>query len=298
MNMKREKYIQTTKVGIFTLLALVIITYCIFYIGSKQQAFGSKKELIVKFKNVSGLKTGNAVRFSGVTIGAIDKIEIISDSSVLVTLNIDENDSKFIKKDSKASISTEGLLGSKYIRISPGSPNGRTVDNGDQLSSSEPIDVEELLNTLTESGKSFKNITNNVDKLVTNIHSGEGMLGAMLSDTSMDEKMTQIVNSFGSTGRNSSILSTKMIEMVDTLKSAGANTVKISAEMEEFAKKLNNDSSTLGKFISDTAMANQINNTMVELKTTAVEVQETSSSVRESWLLNLFGKNKKKKKKK
>lgn len=292
--MKKRNFIQTIKVGIFSLVGILIITALIFYIGSRQQAFGSKKEITATFRNVGGLKTGNTVRYAGVTIGSVEEIRITSDSSVSVTLLIDSHDSRFIKNDSRVSISTEGLLGSKYVKILPGSAGAASIRNGDHLPSIEPVDFDEILTVLNDSGNNFRSITGNVDEIVSKINQGEGMLGAIISDTLMDEKVGTIVESFNTTGIHAARLSAKMIEAVDTLKSVGGNTVEISEELKIFAKKLNNDSSTLGRIISDTVMANSINTTMDELKTTAEEVKETSARVKDSWIVKLFGKKNKK----
>jgi phospholipid/cholesterol/gamma-HCH transport system substrate-binding protein len=296
--MGKKNFIQTVKIGIFTVIGLSIMTTLIFYIGSREKAFGAKKKVTVTFKNVSGLKTGNAVRFAGVTIGSVDKIQIISDSAVLVTLVIDADDSKFVKKDSKVSISTEGLLGSKYLKVTSGSSNISSVEDGDHLATLEPVDFDEILSVLNESGNNMRNITGKVDQIVNKINTGEGLLGAIISDTTMNEKFDHIVNTFATTWHNANKFALKMIETVDTFKIAGGNTVKVSRQLEEFSKKLNNDSSTLGKIISDTTMARQINTAIVQMQSTASEVEETSSRVKESWIVNLFGKKNKNKKKK
>src|SRR6478736_5782217 len=97
--MKRGDVLDRIKVGFFVIIGLILITALIFYIGSNQQLFGKKKTVQAIFKDVSGLKKGNAVRFSGVIIGKVENIEILGDLSVKVTLGIDEESIKFIRKD-------------------------------------------------------------------------------------------------------------------------------------------------------------------------------------------------------
>lgn len=296
--MRKGYFIQTVKVGIFAILAILLVTSLIFYIGSRKQTFGTKKRVSVTFSNVSGLKKGNAIRFAGVIIGSVDNIEIVSDTSVLVTLVIDTRDSRFVKKDSRVSISTEGLLGSKYLSVAPGSPDAPTIEDGDRLPSVEPVDFDQMLTSLNDTGTNLKNITGSVDKITNRINAGEGLLGAIIADKKMTENVNEVISSFRNTGYKASRLTGKMIEAVDTLKTAGENTVRISEELKDFTQKLNNDSSTLGKFIGDTIMANQITTTLSELQSTSEDVKKTSTSVRNSWVVRLFSKKDKKEKKK
>lgn len=286
----------TSIVGIFVIVSLMIITAFIFYIGSKQQAFGHKITIYSIFTNVEGLKTGNAVRLSGVIVGAVDAIDIISDTSVRVTMAIDSKDSKYIKKDAKASVSTEGLLGSKYISISAGSSQSPSISNGDQLSSIPPIDFDKLLVDLSESGNNIKELTKGMSDMVNKINKGEGVLGTMITDPSINNEVKEIVSSFGKTSRNATQLTSKMITVTDSLQATSNNTIQASHELKQFTKKLNNDSSTLGRLLTDTIMADEIESTITELKNTASDVQETSEKVRSSFFVRLFNKNKNNKK--
>ncbi|MDP3443999.1 MAG: MlaD family protein, partial [Ignavibacteria bacterium] len=99
------------KLGIFISLGMLLLILGIYFIGERQQFFRSTFRLNGVFKNVSGLQIGNNVRLSGVNVGTIDNITIISDTSVSVEIMIDEKARQFIKKDAIASIGSEGLMG-------------------------------------------------------------------------------------------------------------------------------------------------------------------------------------------
>ena len=77
------------------------------------------------FKDVAGLQAGNNVRFSGINVGTVENISIVSDTSVRVEILIDESTRKFIKKDAVASIGSEGLMGNKILIINPGTGGKR-----------------------------------------------------------------------------------------------------------------------------------------------------------------------------
>jgi len=111
------------RVGIFIFLALVCLSVGVFLIGSKDFLFGSGYRLQTDFRNVGGLNNGADVRVGGIHEGTVKEIDLPSqpDGKVTVVMTLRKGTSQIIKKDSVASIETEGLLGDKYIEISFGS---------------------------------------------------------------------------------------------------------------------------------------------------------------------------------
>jgi phospholipid/cholesterol/gamma-HCH transport system substrate-binding protein len=86
------------RLGIFVTIGIVVFILGIYFIGERQQLFRSSFRISGVFKNVEGLQAGNNVRFSGINVGTVEDIKIVSDSSVKVEVLIDENTRKFIKK--------------------------------------------------------------------------------------------------------------------------------------------------------------------------------------------------------
>src|SRR5664280_2813890 len=107
------------KLGIFTSLGIAVLILGIYFIGERQQLFRSTFRVSGVFKDVAGLQAGSNVRFSGVNVGTVENISIVSDTSVRVAILIDESTRKFIKKDALASIGSEGLMGNKILIIIP-----------------------------------------------------------------------------------------------------------------------------------------------------------------------------------
>src|SRR5476649_1680150 len=101
------------KLGIFLSVSIVLFIAAIYFIGKKQQLFGSTFHVSGIFKDISGLQVGNNVRFSGITVGVVEDIQQITDSTVKVDMMIDEHSRKFMKKNAKALIGSDGLMGNK-----------------------------------------------------------------------------------------------------------------------------------------------------------------------------------------
>ena len=100
-------------VGIFVLLALLILILGIFTLGGQQKRFIDTITVKAVFDDVAGLKQGNNVWFSGVKIGTIKTIKLYGDSQVEVTMNIEESTQQFIRKDAVARISSESFIGNR-----------------------------------------------------------------------------------------------------------------------------------------------------------------------------------------
>src|SRR4051812_28244697 len=105
------------RLGIFVSIGVALLIVTIYVIGKKQNLFGTTFKVSGIFHNVSGLQVGSNVRFSGISIGTVENIEIITDSTVRVDMILEEKTRKFIKKDAKASIGSEGLMGNKIVNI-------------------------------------------------------------------------------------------------------------------------------------------------------------------------------------
>jgi len=273
------------------LIGIVLLTVLIFYIGSSQQMFGTKKKLVANFKNVGGLKEGNAVRYSGVEIGAVESIQIISDSNIRVTMMVNKKASEFIKKDSKASISNEGLLGTKYVKISSGTPDEASLGVDEEITTTEPLDLDRLLAELNQTGTNAKHITSNLETMTERINNGEGTLGTLLTNKQLLTQVQEMIYAFEQTGKKTRQASENMIQLTDSLKIASSNAINATSNIVSFSEKLDNDSSTLGKFISDTVMAQNVDKTMNKINNVADEVSQTSCRVRNSWIIRLFGRN-------
>jgi phospholipid/cholesterol/gamma-HCH transport system substrate-binding protein len=110
------------RLGIFVSASILLFIVGIYFIGKRQQLFSSTFHVSGIFSDISGLQVGNNVRFSGINVGVIENIQQITDTTVKVDMIIEETSKKFIKKNAKAIIGSDGLMGNKLILIIPGAP--------------------------------------------------------------------------------------------------------------------------------------------------------------------------------
>lgn len=131
-------------VGVFVVIGIVCIGYLSIRLG-EMEVFGDKYyQLRAKFQSVSGLKPGTHIEMAGVQIGRVGDVSLDVDKQIaVVTLKI-RKDIK-LTDDVIASVKTAGLIGDKYIKLSPGGSD-IALENGGAITETESaIDIEELI---------------------------------------------------------------------------------------------------------------------------------------------------------
>ena len=246
-------------VGIFIFVGVVILLLGVFTLGGQKKSFVKTFTLSVVFDDIQGLKTGNNVWFSGVKIGTIKKIQFYGTSQVQVFLSIEEEAHKYIHRDAKASISSDGLIGNKIVVIDGGSPNFPFIEEGDQLQVNQALSTDDIMKTLQTNNKNLVEITTNFKVLSKNLVEGKGMVGSLLTDE-------EIANNFKS--------------IVSDLQNTTASANKMALELNTFSNKLNTKGGLADKMLTDTAVFAQLQNSVYEFQKTAQSASELSANLK------------------
>ena len=129
-------------VGLFLVLGVLALGYLSIRLGRVSFLGGTGYLVTADFPSVGGLKAGSGVEIAGVLIGRVETIGLADyQARVVLRLNSDVK----LQDDSIASIKTKGLIGEKYIRISPGGSDKMIKPNGRIREVEAPVDLEELL---------------------------------------------------------------------------------------------------------------------------------------------------------
>ncbi|MDR3727334.1 MAG: MlaD family protein [Terracidiphilus sp.] len=199
---------RVARLGAFIVVTLAILAAGVFIIGSKAYLFRPTYQLKAQFDNVAGLDAGAAVQVGGVHSGTVDSIELPHQpgGKVTVIMNLDRSTHEIIKKDSVASIETEGVLGSQYLAISFGSAGQAEVHNGDILQSKQPLEVSALLMKtsaiLDSSQAAIENATMataHLNSVSAKIDSGQGSIGALINDKALYSNLQRSTDSLSGT---------------------------------------------------------------------------------------------------
>jgi phospholipid/cholesterol/gamma-HCH transport system substrate-binding protein len=131
-------------VGVFVLIGLLCIGYLTIKLGKMELLGENHYMLNARFESVSGLKAGAEVDLAGVQIGKVESISLDNERQMaLVRLKIQNGVE--LSQDVIASVKTSGLIGDKYINISPGGSD-EVLKPEDTIEETESaLDIEELI---------------------------------------------------------------------------------------------------------------------------------------------------------
>ena len=259
--MKAAESKRLAFVGIFIFLAIVIFIAGILTLGGQQKRFSNTIKVYAIFNDVGGLKTGNNVWFSGVKIGTVKEIKFYGESQVRITMNIEEESQRYIRKNAKARIGSESLIGNRIIEIYGGTRKSPTVEENDLLASEEALDTDVMMETLQTNNKNLVSITGDFKTLSNQLVQGKGTMGAILNDSAMAENFRSIVSS---------------------LKQASATTVKASAALSQFTHKLNTTDGLANQLLTDTAVFGQLRTSVAQLEKTSTAAAEMTQNLNET----------------
>lgn len=189
----KKKTGNSVKLGVFVTVGLLLLIVGIYYIGQKQRLFSDVFRISGVFSNVNGLQVGNNIRFSGINVGTVENIVIISDTSVRVDMIIDEEVQKFIKQDATAIIGSEGLMGNKTVNIAPGSLSQKEIGDQDEIHTTKPVDFDEILGQLNTTTQNAALITDDLSAIMSSIRSGKGTVGRLFMDTTLAKDLNQTI---------------------------------------------------------------------------------------------------------
>ena len=194
---------QKIKIGLFTFIGILVLVLFIFFLGNRKSLFNSTFNVYGRFRNVNGLQVGNNVRFAGINVGVVDNITIITDSSVRVDLTLNSSVKKFIKKDSRMSIGSDGLMGDKLVVIAPGGiTSQQEVNDGDHLNAVDPVDADKIIAKLTGIADNAGTLIQNLAAITGKVNSGKGSLGRLLNNDKMANDLDATVKQAKTTMAN------------------------------------------------------------------------------------------------
>ncbi len=137
-----RKFDLELAVGIFMIAGMVCLAYLTIKLGQLEVLGDKGYEIQAVFSSSGGLKTGSSVVIAGVEVGRVKKV-ILDDYQARVTMYLPLEVK--IQEDAIASIKTKGLIGEKYVEISPGGLDENLEPGGVIRDTQPPIDIEQLI---------------------------------------------------------------------------------------------------------------------------------------------------------
>ncbi len=257
MSMKKTAS-QKLKLGVFVVVGTLLLIAALYSIGNRQNLFGSNIIIFTQFKNVNGLELGNNVRYSGINVGTVSKIRMISDNQILVEMLIQEKIGKHIKKEAVATIGSDGLVGNMIVNIIPRESKKPPVISGDTIQSYSKIGTDDMLTTLNVTNENAALLTADLLKITTEIIEGKGTIGLLINDSIManDLKRTMYELRKASTGASLAI-----------------------TELKEIISSINQSESVAGVLLSDSVSGQKMKTILGNLEQSSMDISEVSKNL-------------------
>ncbi|MFT3826042.1 MAG: MlaD family protein [Chitinophagaceae bacterium] len=319
--MEAEKSKRAVIVGIFVAVGILIFLVAVFTLGGQQKTFVKAIELTAVFDDVSGLQQGNNVWFSGVKIGTVRKIEFVSGAQVKVTLHVEKKAQEFIRKDAKAKISTDGLIGNKIIIIYGGTQAAGSIEGGELLAVEKALSTDDMMATLQENNLNLIEITRDFKTISKKLAAGEGTLGKLLKDPSLFNELQHTIGTLQVAARNSNKLTENIADYTSKLHSPGtlandlvsdtviipnlkrateqlnlasANALALADNLKDATSDLDNTATPAGMVLHDEKTANELRAIIHNLNSSSVKLDENLEALQHNFLLRGFFKKREK----
>lgn len=256
------------KIGIFTLSGILLFMAGIFIIGKKKNMFTNTFKIYGHFKNVGGLAVGNNIRFAGINVGTVESMSIVSDTIVRVDMRMKKDMSQFLKADSRATISSDGLMGDKLITILPGtSHEHKFIADGGRIITEDPVDFDKILGKFTNVASNAEIITGELAGMAEQVRTGSGPLNRLLYSDGLSR----------------------------SIEGAAANAEKMTSSLAGITDHIKSGKGSVGSLFYTDSLSNQINKTMVHVHEAAYNLNENMKALQENFLFRGYFKRKAKK---
>ncbi len=255
------------KVGVLVLAALLALTALVFLMsGDTGGLFTGKLTIRSYFENSAGLKVGAPVTLEGVTIGNVKTIKIVPDrklTPVEVTMKLSRKYINALHQDTKASLSTVGVLGDTVVDLDSKHAVGPEAKNNDEFGTNETPNLSDVIKSSQGTIEQLNTILAKVDNLVDALNTGKGSIGQLINSPDLYNKALTAVNQLGSLVDQISNGKGSIGKLVgdDTLYNNANNTV---ARLSHIADQLDAGQGTAGKLLKDEALYNNLNNTVAQ----------------------------------
>src|SRR5882757_6237553 len=229
------------KVGVIVVVAAIILVTLLFLMTSSAGLgiFSRKLTITTYFENSAGLKPGAPVNLQGVTIGTVKTVTVVATperklTPVQVVMKLNEKYSEDLKKDSKAALTTIGVLGDTVVDINSQFAVGPPLRDGDELKTLETPSLTDVVKASQGTIESLNVILAKMNVIVDNLQTGKGSVGQLINSPDLYNKANATVD-----------------------------------ELLKLEKGLNAGKGSIGKLMTDDTMYNRLNDAAGKLQNIA-----------------------------
>lgn len=326
--MMATRRIDNVKLGIFVLVGLIMLIFALYMVGKDTNLFSKNYILKVQFDNAKGLMIGNNVRYAGIQVGTVKKINFLNDTTIEVVMLIDEKMKSYIHKKDEVSIGTDGLVGNKILNITHGEDRTALAENDDILVTKKNIDTDEMLEVLNKTNVNIALISEDLKMTVQRLNNSTAfweilndktlptnLKNTMLNVRNATDKADNLVaelqtvvsdikNGKGSIGgilRDTAML-VNLNSAVDKIKLVGDNANNLANELNTLTQgvkqDINNGKGTINAVLKDSVLVQKLNQSLNHIEEGTSNFNQNMEALKHNFLFKGYFKKLEKNKKK
>jgi len=252
---------------------LAVFAGGILILGDVQ--FRDRYDLNVYFQNAEGLPDKGPVKVAGVEVGKVKKITLEGGRArVEVSLDTDVK----VHADAEASIAATGLIGTKYLDLSLGSPEAPLLKEGDTLQGQPGFSFDDVMKELRQFFKEDPedgSLSENFRRTMANLRRVTDSLNVALGQ--QGKELTEIVQNIRSLSEHAKNVSANLDEVTEQhkadLKTMLTKFRSVSERLDDLLAKVQNGEGTMGKLVNDEQMGKDLKQTFTDVRQAAKEAQ-------------------------
>lgn len=268
------------KVGILVIVSLILLTFFLFIMtsGNGFSAFERKLTAVTYFDNSQGVKVGAPVTLEGVPVGEVKAVRISTDPArkhtpVQVLLKLDPKFQDRLHADTRAALSTTGVIGDTVVELNSESASGPELQDGNELRTVELPSIATFMKAGQGTLDQLNGTIAKLDKVVDGMQRGQGSVGQLLTNRELYDQAEATVrelhllaanlnNGRGSAGR---LLHDETL--FNHLNAAAAN-------LDTLTANLNSGKGSAGKLLHDDTLYNNLNQAVSRTNSLLTQVDE------------------------
>jgi phospholipid/cholesterol/gamma-HCH transport system substrate-binding protein len=245
-------------VGVFVIGGIVLFTAGLFLIGNRRMLFTETFHVYAEFAGIAALDNGAKVRVAGMDAGEVENIRVPAGPAgrFRIRMRVREDLHPLIRLDSVATIQNDGLVGNKFVQIESGSEGSPVVPDTGTIQSREPFDIADLMQKMSDT-------IDSVNTMLVDVKKNLDTALASVSDVASDAQ-------------------TLMNEVSGDVRTILASTDRMTADLTAIVDGVRKGHGTIGKFVNDDALYNNVKTMMADAEKAVTNVREASEQAKDA----------------
>jgi len=279
---KQLKWSQL-RVGITVIVASLALALLLFLMSNTAGLLTPRITIRAYFDNAQGLREGAPVRLSGVDIGNVTKVLIVTSKDrqltpVEVIMKVSTRYRAGMRRDSLTSLETAGVLGETYLDIDSSQAVGPPLQDGDILPTQVHPDFNQVVRASQGTLQNMDALISRADRILAFAESGKGSLGKLIYDPTLYNRFSSTIAEFQ-----------KIVEQVGSGQGSLGALISRNDAYEKFVNTLDKMNAvideiqqgqgTAGKFVKDPTLYNNANDTIANLKKLTEDINAGKGAV-------------------